>query len=48
MYSEDLYTSHMADHSGLIIYSTLFVIMVIGAILKLVFQNVDAEYRHAD
>ena len=47
MYSEDQYTSHIVDHSGLIIYSALFVLTIAGAILKLVFQNAN-EYRHAD
>lgn len=48
MYSEDLYTSHMADHSALIIYSTLFILAIAAAILKLVFQNSPSEYRHSD
>jgi hypothetical protein len=47
MYSEDQYASHIVDHSGLIIYSALFVLTIGAAILKLVFQDA-GEYRHAD
>ena len=48
MYSEDIYTSHMTDHSALLIYSILFGIMVGGVLLKMVFNTQSNEYVHMD
>jgi hypothetical protein len=46
MYSEDLYASHLTDHSVLIIYCAVFTIMALGIMLKLVFRSDDKEYKY--
>jgi len=48
MYSEDLYASHLVDHSSLIIYCTVFSVISIGVLLKLVFHSENKEYKYID
>ena len=44
MYSEDLYSSHSADHSIIIIYCTVFAVLSIGLLLKMVFYSESREF----
>jgi hypothetical protein len=48
MYTEDLYASHLADHSVLIIYCALFSVLSIGIMLKLVFHSESKEYKYTE
>jgi hypothetical protein len=47
MYSEDLYASHIADHSVLIIYCALFAVTAIGVVLRMTFHIENREYTHS-
>ena len=48
MYSEDLYASHLADHSALIVYCALFSVLSLGIMLKLVFHSDNKEYKYTE
>jgi hypothetical protein len=48
MYSEDLYASHIVDHSVLISYCAVFSVMVIGLLLKMTFHTANKEYKYTE
>lgn len=48
MYTEDLYSSHIVDHSVLIIYCAGFGVMAIGILLKMVFNSENKEYKYTE
>jgi hypothetical protein len=48
MYSEDLYASHMSDHSVLFIYCAVFSVMILGVILRMTFHSDNKEYKYTD
>lgn len=49
MFSEDLYASHVNDHTVLITYAALFAIVAIGALLRMTFNSPNhKEYKYTD
>ena len=47
MYSEDIYSSHSADHSIIIIYCTVFAVLSIALLFKMVFYSESREFANS-
>ena len=48
MYSEDLYATHISDHTVLLTYSALFAVVVIGVLLRMTFNGGNKEYKYTE
>jgi|GEM_PF-5913102 len=48
MYTEDLYSTQLTEHTVLMIYAGVFVLAMIGLATRLMFHGASREYVHVD